>query len=225
MLNIYGHNHDNYEFLSQTLKLLEHNTIRNWILCGDWNLVLSQTQDTFNYLKTNNPQSTKVLTEFIKNYDMIDVWRQTHPDKRKFTWFRTSPVKAARLDFFLISPAILDIFSDCYISYKYRSDHCKIGLKINLDKSNRGKGTWKLNSELLNDSRLSKLIEEGILLMIEVHACTPYAPTFVKKFSENNISLMIEIDIFWEVLLSHLRGIFISHAAKKKGKGQTGRNF
>ena len=75
MLNIYGHNTDNHEFLSQTLKLLEQNTIRNWILCGDWNLVLSQTQDTYNYLKTNNPQSTRVLTEFIKKYDMIDVWR------------------------------------------------------------------------------------------------------------------------------------------------------
>ena len=27
---------------------------------------------------------------------------------------------------------------------------------------------------------------------------------------------MTTIDVFWEVLLSHLRGIFISYAAKKK---------
>ena len=125
-------------------------------------------------------------------------------------------MKAARLDFFLISSTILDIFSDCYISFKYRSDHCKIGLILNIDKSTRGKGTWKLNAELLNDPGLIKRIEEGFLLMIEVHACTPYAPSFVKQFSENNISLMFEIEAFWEVLLSHLRGIFISNAAKRK---------
>ena len=147
---------------------------------------------------------------------MIDVWRQQNPGKIFFTWFRTSPIKAARLDFFLVSSTILDIFSDCYISFKYRSDHCKIGLVLNIDKTSRGKGTWKLNAELLNDPGLFKRIEEGILLMIEVHACTPYAPSFVKKYSENNISLMIEIEVFWEVLLTHLRGIFISNAAKKK---------
>ena len=120
------------------------------------------------------------------------------------------------MDFFLISSTILDIFSDCYIAFKYRSDHCKIGLKLHLDKTTRGKGTWKLNAELLNDSDLVKLIEEGIHLMVEVHACTPYAPSFVKHFHKHNIELMIKIDTYWEVLLSHLRGIFISHAAKKK---------
>ena len=94
--------------------------------------------------------------------------------------------------------------------------HCKIGLKLHLDKTTRGKGTWKLNAELLNDSELIKLIEEGILLMVEVHACTPYAPSFIKQFNKYNIELMIKIDTFWEVLLSHLRGIFISYAAKMK---------
>ena len=52
--------------------------------------------------------------------------------------------------------------------------------------------------------------------MIEIHACTPYNPEFVKNFEKNELSFMVPIDIFWEVLLTHLRGIFISNAAKKK---------
>ena len=216
MLNIYGQNYDKPEFLITVLNLLEQNFIRNWVLCGDWNLVLDQQKDTHNYLKHNNPKSSKVLLEFIEKYGLIDAWRLKYPDKKKYTWFKPSPVKAARLDYFLISTTILDILSDCYISFKYRSDHCKIGLKIYLDKSNRGKGIWKLNSELLADTKLMKTIEEGILLMVEVHACTPYNPEFVKLYFIHEISLMTNIDVFWEVLLSHLRGIFISHAAKKK---------
>ena len=184
MLNIYGHDYDKPEFLVKVLNLLEQNIIRNWVLCGDWNLVLNQIQDTHNYLKHYHPNSSKVLLEFIKKYELIDAWRLENLDKKKFTWFRPSPVKAARLDYFLISSAILDILSDCYISFKYRSDHCKIGLKIHLDRSTRGKGIWKLNLELLNDTELIKLIERGILLMVEVHACTPYNPEFVKLYSK-----------------------------------------
>ena len=171
--------------------------------------------DTYNYIKENNPISSKILKDFMKRHNLINIWRKNNPDKKKFTWFRPSPQKAGRLDYFIISPSILDIYADAYISYKYRSDHCKIGIKLHLDKSVKGKGTWKLNSDLLKNSDLTKQID-GILLMIEIHACTPYNPEFVKTFATNEISFMVSIDIFWEVLLAHLRGIFISNAAKMK---------
>ena len=216
LLNIYGQNQDKPELLLEIFDKLENSMIRNWILCGDWNLVLDQSMDTYNYIKENNPISSKILKDFMERHNLIDIWRKNNPDKKKFTWFRPSPQKAGRLDYFIISPSILDIYADAYISYKYRSDHCKIGIKLHLDKSVKGKGTWKLNSDLLKDSELTKQIEDGILLMIEIHACTPYNPEFVKTFAMNEITFMVSIDIFWEVLLAHLRGIFISNAAKKK---------
>ena len=57
-----------------------------------------------------------------------------------------------------------------------------------------------------------------MLLMVEIHSCTPYNPDFLKQFAENEIAFMIPIDMFWEVLLTHLRGIFISFATSKKGE-------
>ena len=146
----------------------------------------------------------------------MDIWRSNNPDTKKFSWFRPSPPKAARLDYFIISPSLFDIYANSYISFKYRSDHSKIGLNLHLDKSIKGKGIWKLNSDLLNDQELIKQIENGILLMVEIHACTPYNPNFVTEFNKHEVSLMVPIDIFWEVLLTHLRGIIISHAARKK---------
>ena len=47
MLNIYGHNQDKPAFLKDIFNKLENSTIRNWVLCGDWNLVLNQELDTF----------------------------------------------------------------------------------------------------------------------------------------------------------------------------------
>ena len=117
----------------------------------------------------------------------------------------------------------MDIYADSSILFKYRSDHCKIGLTLHLDKNLKGKGLWKLNAELLKNDELIQKIEEGILLMVEIHACTPYNPEFVKKYDNNKISFMVPIDTFWEVLLTHLRGIFISFAARKKGKDAIGK--
>ena len=216
MLNIYGYNQDKPVLLKNILELLEDKMIRNWILCGDWNFVLDQDIDTYNYVQNNNPNSKLYFENFMKQHNLIDIWRKTNPSKKNYTWFRTSPTKAARLDYFIISPTLLDIYADSYIHFKYRSDHCKIGLILHLDKSIKGKGLWKLNSELLKNNELIQQIEDGILLMVEIHACTPYSPEFVKNFENNNITFMVSIDIFWEVLLTHLRGIFISFAARKK---------
>ena len=216
MLNIYGQNQDRPEFLLEILDKLENNMIRNWILCGDWNLVLDQKLDTHNYLHINNPAASESLKSFIKRNNLIDIWRINNPDKKKFSWFRPSPVKAARLDYFIISPSILDLYADSFISFKYRSDHCKVGLTLHIDKSIKGKGIWKLNAELLNNIELMEKVEEGISLMVEIHACTPYNPNYVKNFDKNEITFMTPIDVFWEVLLTHLRGIFISHAARLK---------
>ena len=78
---------------------------------------------------------------------------------------------------------------------KYRSDHCKIGLTTFQDKSERGKGVWKLNSDLLNNKILNKKIKEDILLMIEVHACTPYNPRFIENYTQEFPDLMITISL------------------------------
>ena len=163
-------------------------------------------------IPTPNPSSSYLL----KKHNLIDIWRKTNPSKRQYTWFRTNPSKAARLDYFIISPALLDIYAESSIFFKYRSDHCKISLYLHLDKNLKGKGIWKLNSDLLKNNELIQLIEDSILLMVEIHACTPYSPEFVKNYENMNLEFMVSIDTFWEVLLTHLRGIFISFAARRK---------
>ena len=152
----------------------------------------------------------------MKKHNLIHIWRKSNPSKKQYTWFRTNPTKAARLDYFIISPSLLDIYADSSIFFKYRSDHCIISLNLHLDKNLKGKGLWKLNAELLKNNELIQLMEDGVLLMVEIHACTPYSPEFVKNYDYNNLSFMVSIDTFWEVLLTHLRGIFISFAARKK---------
>ena len=147
---------------------------------------------------------------------LIDIWRHTHEQEKQYTWRQNFYKKFARLDFFLISETLLDIFADTKIKPSYKSDHCPIQLEIYTSKTKKGRGIWKINNSLLMDEALVLLINEEIELTVRVHACTPYNPEYVKNYTSENIDLMIDIDLFWEVLQAQLRGLIINYATRKK---------
>ena len=111
----------------------------------------------------------------------------------------------ACLDFFLISETLIDIYADSKIKPSYRSDHCPVQLKLFISKTDKGRGKWKINNSLLTDAILTEKIVKEISMTVEIYACTPYNPDFVKHFTTENIELMINIDLFWEVLQAQLR--------------------
>ena len=41
-------------------------------------------------------------------YDLTDIWRIHHPDKKSFTWTQKKPFIRRRLDYWLISSATQD---------------------------------------------------------------------------------------------------------------------
>ena len=58
MVNIYGPNKDNPQFFNKLFNILNKEGITNWIITGDWNLVLNQGMDTYNsvcYMRTDAP--------------------------------------------------------------------------------------------------------------------------------------------------------------------------
>ena len=61
MVNIYGPNQDKPIFFENVFKLMEKDGIRNWIIGGDWNLVVNQHLDPWNYKSLNNPNSTNIV--------------------------------------------------------------------------------------------------------------------------------------------------------------------
>ena len=44
------------------------------------------------------------------------------------------------------------------------------------------------------------------------YACTPYYPELVNNVWESNIELIIDIDLFWDVLHTQLRGLVINYS-------------
>ena len=85
LLNIYGPNTDSPEFFTSIEKALSKSTADYNIVCGDFNLVLDPLKDSFNYININNPRSGKKVVELMENCALTDIYRNLHPNEKKFT--------------------------------------------------------------------------------------------------------------------------------------------
>ena len=133
------------------------------IIAGDFNLVLDQVKDTYNYINIYNPKSRKILQDLILNNNMIDIYSHINPQKLEYTWQRRNPVKKARLDYFIISPTLTDLIDKAQIIPTIDwTDHSFIQIHIIPNQFIRGKGTWKLNCGLLYNENYINLVNTTI---------------------------------------------------------------
>ena len=101
LINLYGPNSDSPAFFKHIAENLEFFATDNYIWCGDWNLIMSPNNDSFNYKHINNPKARDVVIDLCDNLNLVDVWRVFHEGENKFTWFRKNPYPLmSRLDFF-----------------------------------------------------------------------------------------------------------------------------
>ena len=218
LVNLYGPNKDSpifYDFIKDKLIFTGNPEI---LICGDWNVVRDFKKDTYNYLRCNNPKAQKSVSSIIVQFDLQDIWRSLNPDKLSFTWWTTKPLKKARLDYFLTSPALSALTSKCSIGSRYRSDHAPIFLKLNIDPHVRGKGYWKLNASLLKNEELIKKVKEEIMLIKATYALTTYHPDYIASCPMATTEFMIDDSLLWETLLAQLRGTIIRFSAGESRK-------
>lgn len=112
------------------------------IVCGDFNVAhrpIDLKNDKANYNKTAGYTQIEIdgMDNFL-NAGFVDVFRHLHPDEVSYTYwsyrFKARERNVGwRIDYFLVSPQLVDkvesikIFSDIH-----GSDHCPVGLDINL---------------------------------------------------------------------------------------------
>ena len=54
------------------------------ILAGDWNIALDHEIDTFDYKSEQNRNAKRVVIDGMNNLGLVDIFRETHPDKKDF---------------------------------------------------------------------------------------------------------------------------------------------
>lgn len=110
------------------------------LLAGDWNVSRSRI-DATPRLRTEEPHATarrRFNEDFIGGLELVDVFRERHPDTRAYTWFnaraRGGRLDAARVDFVLASRALAHRVIDCEIDAapdaRPGSDHAPVRVTL-----------------------------------------------------------------------------------------------
>lgn len=201
--NFYGPNVDNPRAVEEFCTRIDEYENSTIILGGDFNLCLDIRKDRESSAKriSNNDKCKEVLKKFMLEKGLIDIWRELHPNVRKYTCIRKNPASKSRIDFFVTSRDLL--LSKCPatadIRDGYLSDHMMITISVSVPSIKMGKSYWKFNNFLLKDEDFVSMMRQKIKDIID----------------ENDSSDLSRVSLF-ETVLCVLRGYVIEFSSRKK---------
>ena len=212
-VNVYGPNRDSPLWYKTLFSNTSEAEADYTVYVGDSNVCLEDI-DFYNYITLRNPKSNSVIKENIEKLGLVDIWRLQHSETKKYTWGTKNPFKRARLDYFLINEDLLSLCPDAKIHSCYKSDHNVISLEINISKNEKERGSWKLNSTLLENKELVTLIKKEIKLIKQTYAIPVYDLDNLDQIGDSNLQLTISNSLFLYTLLCQVRGLIISFSKK-----------
>ena len=205
-----------YQNLTELIKHQNHNVIA----VGDWNLVLDPQLDCYNYKHLNNPKAKESVDNMMSELELRDIWRENNPDCKRYTWRKATPLEQSRLDYFLLSDALIWNFEDADIRPGYRSDHSIVDLKLSFGTESKRNTFWKCNCSLLKDKQYIHEINDEINSVIEEYTASYHDLTSITltDFENSNLELKVPHKVFLDFLLMKIRSRTIAYATMKKNK-------
>ena len=169
ILNIYSPTKDNLKEQLQFSKYLrvavEEYSGENLLLGGDLNTYLNIAKDKKGGRQEKNTEYTNCINAMCNEFKLIDIWRIRNPDKLTFTRQEKSRsgLVQSRLDYWLVSENLSYLITKQNIKPSIHTDHSLITIILSLQNTHqRGKGLWKFNNNLLNDTEYVKNIKSVI---------------------------------------------------------------
>lgn len=121
------------------------------VLGGDFNCTINSYLDR-NHDEPHHP-SAESLKKIIKEHNLVDVWRESFPGARQYTWLKANSnhVSGARLDRFYVKKDYRGRFFSSTISPSFLSDHHYVSVVVSVCLSKSYKSHWRFNNRLLQD--------------------------------------------------------------------------
>ena len=162
LINVYAPNDDNPKFWVEVFKYFEDNPGKR-ILVGDFNVALNTQIDRSDAKASNNDKSKEIINKYMEDTLLTDVWRDRNPHDRTFTYCRLKPYFiGSRIDYILTDLSISGWTDEVRIIPGFRSDHSAMIIKLTPHSVDRGRGLWKLNTQVLYESEYITMINQTI---------------------------------------------------------------
>ena len=142
------------------------------LMGGDFNLQLDADDKSFFRLRIG----CEIFTDFLQETELSDCWSILHPKERQYTFYHKlkGVLGSSRLDYFLVSPLLLNYLSSCSIGSHYQSDHCPVEVTLWRGPNPRGKGIFRFPDHLLDDDSYCEIITDMIAQVVA--ACQEDSP-------------------------------------------------
>ena len=118
----------------------------NSIVCGDFNAVKDVRKDRLSQVGTvPRTASTTNLRSFVCQMNLVDIFRERHPDQPGFTWGQAHHQLAERIDMFFVTPSLSPDVDQIRTQPCVCSDHNSVTISVNvLNGPVRGSGYWRM---------------------------------------------------------------------------------
>jgi hypothetical protein len=121
-----------------------------------------------------NASHSKKIKEMCENFNLTDPYRYLYPDKLEYTYVPRAAGKKnkSRLDFFILSEALLDSVSECEISTGLQNnlfDHKPVKLTLNKKKPKNEKINHTISNSNLNDDLIRFVIHATVAETYLIH--------------------------------------------------------
>ena len=166
-LNVYAPNDQQQQvkFLRDLSTSVLNQVVNEKVLVGgDFNCALSNLDKRGGRSFGSKKTVIQEINQLKNTFDLVDMWRQKHPNMPGFTWSNTSLKIQCRLDYFFASQNMQNLITDCQIVSNIFSDHSALQLHINYEQkeAKRGPGFWKFNNSLLTDNEYIERITKSV---------------------------------------------------------------
>lgn len=196
LANIYAPNTDDPN-LFQNLFLTLSTLPGNCIVAGDFNCTLDPVRDRSTGTDQSHPRSRSIIHHFMKEMNLIDIWREVNPNVLKFSCYSSVHKSYSRIDFFLLSAELRHRIKECTYDAILISDHAPNSLIYQDSKLVRDASTWRCKQKWLADPGFVAFLDQQIKFYFEINT------------TETSASIR------WEAFKAFIRGQIISIISSK----------
>ncbi len=196
LVNLYAKNCDDSNFFEKLFLTIPKIDNGYLLIGGDFNLVLDVTLDRSSTKPQNLTRSAGVVSDFMDQCGLSDVWRFQFPSTRAYSFFSNVHHTYMRIDYLLLDNRLLPKIKTCSYSSIVISDHGAIHFDLALPNRPPSNRIWRLKPLLLSDEKFVELILSQI-----------------DFFLETNASPEISHATLWETLKVYIRGQIIAYSS------------
>lgn len=196
LINVYGPNDDSPAFFSDLF--LSISGLRGQhIVAGDTNCTLDPGKDRSTGLDTTHTKSRKIIKQFMRDLNMLDIWRQFNPNALVYSCYSGAHKTYSRIDYFLVSATLLSNITDCTYHSVVISDHAAVSLAYTDKRMVNNPPKWRLQAGWLQDPSFVEFLGKQIDLYFEINT------------SETSACIR------WEAFKAYIRGQIIGYCSSK----------